>query len=129
MCLTHGHILTNHFNNNHYNPRGNIMNLNTALNRIIKRCPTATLIPRGNGFIQVKFPNGSYVGEFITRNGSEYYCSNWHIRAYDDHTDTQTDYFAGFYRSNCKQFIDALLDYNNVEELKIDKLTKAKRLS
>ena len=34
-------------------------------------------------------------------------CSLWHTRSHNDHTDLQTDYFAGYFLKNCAQLINS----------------------
>ncbi len=72
--------------------------------------------PRAGGNYKWTFQHGDYVGSFAP-NGHNGYSEGWedadtsgfHIRRFDDHSDIQSDYFAGSYRSNITQVCDALL--------------------
>ena len=67
------------------------------------------------------FQYGNQVASFLTQARYDYddegnygpienevEVHNWHIRSENDHTDIQTDYFAGYYVDNCTQFINQL---------------------
>ena len=67
------------------------------------------------------FQYGNRVGSFLTQTKwgeredgtygpieGEWEAMNWHSRREDDHSDYQTDYFAGTYWDNCTQLIQSL---------------------
>jgi len=63
------------------------------------------------------FQHNNYVGSFLA-NGAmasdadaqlEADACNFHVRRCDDHSDMQSDYFAGSFRDNASQMIEALL--------------------
>ena len=72
--------------------------------------------PRQGGSYKWTFQHGDYVGSFAP-NGHNGYSEGWedadtsgfHVRHSNDHSDIQSDYFAGSYRSNISQVCDALL--------------------
>ena len=72
--------------------------------------------PTKGGFHKWTFQHGNYVGSF-SANGYHGYdpaaldgeAVSFHVRRFDDHTDTMTDYFAGSYRDNISQVCEALL--------------------
>tara|TARA_B100001250_G_scaffold40978_1_gene32474 strand:- start:3111 stop:3563 length:453 start_codon:yes stop_codon:yes gene_type:complete len=59
------------------------------------------------------FAYEGYVGSFLA-NGHrgddvmEAEACNWHKRRYDDHSDSQSDYFAGSFRSNLTQLLHSM---------------------
>jgi hypothetical protein len=56
------------------------------------------------GYVGSFLPNGSYpAGDVMEADAC-----NWHIRRYDDHSDSQSDYFAGSFRSNLTQLLHSL---------------------
>lgn len=82
------------------------------LRRLVKAFPDTPIQDYCNGR-GVTLKVGRYVGEFFMFNGGDYWCHNFHIRHEDDHSDIYTDYFAGFFVDNMKQFIDTLTDWRN----------------
>ena len=94
------------------------MRLEKALKKIEKRLGVKPVeVYNGKYSVQV----GNYVGSFLTQqdygedaNGKygpiegAKDALNWHIRRHDDHTDSMTDYFAGSFRDNCTQWLNAL---------------------
>jgi len=100
------------------------MKLDKALTTIIKRLPQTHIEDRGNF---IKLHGKKYIGEFAPTNGREDYCHNWHIRAINDISDIQSDYFAGFFVNNLKQFIDRFTDYNDLKPIPLNPLVKPKR--
>jgi len=72
--------------------------------------------PRLGGNYKWTFQHGDYVGSF-SPNGHNGYSEGWedvqvsgfHVRRSDDHSDIQSDYFAGSYRSNISQVCESLL--------------------
>jgi hypothetical protein len=63
------------------------------------------------------FSHGDQVGSFLTQQGygedengvygklDHAEAHNWHIRSKNDHSDIQSDYFAGHFVSNCSQLV------------------------
>jgi len=84
------------------------MKTDKAIRKILKFIPNAKLEGDKNR-IFVTIPNSKYIGRFITTNGEDDYCHNWHIRDLNNRTDTMTDYFAGHFERSCTAFIDCLL--------------------
>ena len=72
--------------------------------------------PRAGGSYKWTFQHGDYVGSFAP-NGHNGYSEGWedadtsgfHVRRSNDHSDIQSDYFAGSYRSNISQVCESLL--------------------
>ena len=72
--------------------------------------------PRAGGSYKWTFQHGDYVGSFAA-NGHNGYSEGWedadttgfHVRHSNDHSDIQSDYFAGSFRSNISQVCEALL--------------------
>jgi len=56
------------------------------------------------GYVGSFLPNGSYPDDDVMEADA----CNWHIRRYDDHSDMQSDYFAGSFRSNLTQLLHSL---------------------
>ena len=96
------------------------MKLEKAIKKIEKALRVKVERPtdgRGRHYFQY----GNRVGSFLTQvkwgereDGTygpiegEWEAMNWHSRREDDHSDYQTDYFAGTYWDNCTQLIQSL---------------------
>ena len=55
---------------------------------------------------QYYFEYGDHIGSFISNGGSEAHANCFRIRRKDDYDDVMSDYFAGHFVDNCKQFIE-----------------------
>jgi len=72
--------------------------------------------PSKNGDYKWRFQHGNYVGSFCA-NGAHGWepealdadASLFHVRRFDDHSDSMTDYFAGSFRDNVTQVCESLL--------------------
>jgi hypothetical protein len=72
--------------------------------------------PRKGGNYKWTFQHGDYVGSF-SANGHNGYGEGWedadttgfHVRHSTDHSDIQSDYFAGSFRKNISQVCESLL--------------------
>ena len=72
--------------------------------------------PRAGGSYKWTFQHGENVGSF-SPNGHNGFSEGWedvhvtgfHVRRYNDHSDIQSDYFAGSFRSNISQVCERLL--------------------
>ena len=76
------------------------MKLASAIKKIEKRL--------GKGCVHVDgrkawVHHNGQVLSFWVNGGDENYCSSWHTRRENDHSDIQTDYFAGTYHDNLTQ--------------------------
>ena len=96
------------------------MKLEKAIKKIEKALGVKVERPtdgRGRHYFQY----GNRVGSFLTQTKwgeredgtygpieGEWEAMNWHSRREDDHSDYQTDYFAGTYWDNCTQLIQSL---------------------
>jgi len=73
-------------------------------------------VPSQGGDYKWSFQHKNYVGSF-SANGAHGWspealdadASLFHVRRFDDHTDSQTDYFAGSFRDNVTQVCESLL--------------------
>ena len=72
--------------------------------------------PRAGGSYKWTFQHGDNVGSF-SPNGHNGFSEGWedvhvtgfHVRRYNDHSDIQSDYHAGSFRSNISQVCESLL--------------------
>ncbi len=89
------------------------MELNKAIKKIEKYLGVKVDQPdevdgRGRFYVDVDGYVGSFLASKKWGTEDEYEASNWHVRHADDHSDSQSDYFAGSYRDNCSQWLHAL---------------------
>ena len=66
--------------------------------------------PEEGGDYKWRFQHENYVGSFSV-NGMRGHEPEalFHVRRYDDHSDSMTDYFAGYFRDNVTQLCESLL--------------------
>lgn len=72
--------------------------------------------PSERGDYQWSFEHNGYVGSF-SANGHDGYSAGWeeadaclfHVRRTNDHSDSQSDYFAGSFRDNASQMVESIL--------------------
>jgi len=96
------------------------MKLEKAIKKIEKALGVKVERPT-DGRSRHYFQYGNRVGSFLTQQTygeredgtygpieGEWEAMNWHCRREDDHSDIQTDYFAGCYWDNCTQLIQSL---------------------
>ena len=89
------------------------MELNKAIKKIEKYLGVKVDQPdevdgRGRFYVDVDGYVGSFLASKKWGTEDEYEASNWHVRHANDHSDSQSDYFAGSYRDNCSQWLHAL---------------------
>ena len=94
------------------------MKLEKAIKKIEKALGVKVERPT-DGRSRHYFQYGNRIGSFLTQQAygdredgtygpieGEWKAMNWHCRREDDHSDIQTDYFAGTYLDNCTQLIE-----------------------
>ena len=79
-----------------------IMKTKKVIQRV-ERALGVEIVKRGGHYY---FEYGDRIGSFICNGGPEGHASCFRIRRKDDHDDIMTDYFAGHFVGNCKQFIE-----------------------
>ena len=70
----------------------------------VKGCVNISNHGVGKAWVQ----HENHVLSFWTKNGEDDHCHLWHVRHVSDHSDVQTDYFAGSHYSNLTQALGVL---------------------
>ena len=87
--------------------------------------------PTERGSYKWSFEHNGYVGSF-SANGHDGYSEGWedadaclfHIRRDNDHSDMQSDYFAGSFRDNATQMVESILP--KPSKFKVGQLVRGK---
>jgi len=85
------------------------MKLEKVIKKIEKRLGVKGCVNISNhGVGKAWVQHENHVLSFWTKNGDEDHCHLWHVRHVSDHSDVQSDYFAGSHYSNLTQALSVL---------------------